>query len=93
MDRTVWIIIIAYLAVMNLTGFILMGADKRKARLQKWRIPERTFFIVSILGGSLGSWIGMYAFRHKTKHWYFVVFMPLILLAHVALLVYILILK
>ena len=70
---------------MNLLGFILMGADKRKAKLDKWRIPEKTFFIVSILGGSLGTWAGMYAFRHKTRHWYFVVFMPLIFIAHVVL--------
>ena len=76
---------------MNLLGFILMGADKRKAKLDKWRIPEKTFFIVSILGGSLGTWAGMYAFRHKTRHWYFVVFMPLIFLLHLALAVFLII--
>ena len=68
---------------MNLLGFILMGADKRKAKLGKWRIPEKTFFIVSILGGSLGTWAGMYAFRHKTRHWYFVYGMPLILILQI----------
>ena len=78
-------IIVIYLVIMNLLGFILMGADKRKAKLGKWRIPEKTFFIVSILGGSLGTWAGMYAFRHKTRHWYFVVFMPLIFIVHVVL--------
>lgn len=83
-------IIIIYLFLMNLLGFILMGADKRKARLGKWRIPEKTFFIISILGGSLGTWGGMYAFHHKTKHWYFAVFMPLIFVIHVALAVFLL---
>ena len=85
MNPIIVYIIIIYLVLMNLLGFILMGADKRKAKLGKWRIPEKTFFIVSILGGSLGTWAGMYAFRHKTKHWYFVVFMPLILAVHIVL--------
>ena len=64
---------------MNAAGFLLMGMDKWKAKHKKWRIAEKTFFMVSILGGSLGTWAGMYAFRHKTRHWYFVVGMPLIL--------------
>ena len=76
---------IIYLAVMNIAGFAAMGIDKQKAKKQVWRIPEKTLFLLSILGGSLGSWAGMYAFRHKTKHWYFIVFMPLIFLIHVVL--------
>ena len=84
MNKTLLIILIVYLVIMNLVGFILMGADKRKARLGKWRIPEKTFFIFSLLGGSLGTWAGMYAFRHKTRHWYFVVFMPLICFTQLA---------
>ncbi len=72
-------ILIIYLAVINIVGFVLMGVDKKKAQLGAWRIPEKVFFIVSIIGGSLGTWAGMYIFRHKTKHWYFVVFIPLIL--------------
>lgn len=90
MSRTPVIILAIYLVIINLTGFILMGADKRKARLGNWRIPEKAFFIVSIIGGSLGSWAGMYVFRHKTRHWYFVVFMPLIFFAHLALAVWLL---
>lgn len=70
-----------YLAVMNILGFFLMGADKKRARVRAWRIPERTLFLVSLLGGSIGTWAGMYAFHHKTRHWYFVVGMPLILAA------------
>ncbi len=90
MDQTILLILICYLVAVNVLGLILMGADKRKARLQKWRIPEKTFFLVSILGGSLGTWLGMYLFHHKTKHWYFVLFMPLIFFAHVALAVFLL---
>ena len=66
----VWAIVI-YLVVMNILGFVTMGADKWKAKHREWRIPENTLFMLAILGGSLGSLIGMYVFRHKTKHWYF----------------------
>ena len=75
----------AYLLVMNLIGFALMGADKRRAKRHAWRIPEKTLFLAAILGGSLGTWTGMYAFRHKTKHWYFVVGMPVILAGQITL--------
>ncbi len=71
--------IVLYLAVINVVGFFLMGLDKWKAKYKKWRIPEKTFFLISILGGSLGTWAGMYLFRHKTRHWYFVVGIPVIL--------------
>lgn len=71
-----------YICVMTIVGIAVMGIDKRRARLRKWRIPERVLFLVSLLGGSLGTWSGMYIFRHKTKHWYFVVCMPLIFIFH-----------
>jgi uncharacterized membrane protein YsdA (DUF1294 family) len=61
-----------------------MGIDKSKARRQAWRIPEKVLFLISLLGGSVGTWAGMYIFRHKTKHWYFVVGMPAILLLQIA---------
>ncbi|MCR5283919.1 MAG: DUF1294 domain-containing protein [Lachnospiraceae bacterium] len=72
--------LILYLLVINVIGFSLMGIDKSKARKRAWRIPESTLFLFAIFGGSIGSIIGMYVFRHKTKHWYFVVGMPLILI-------------
>ena len=72
--------LILYLLVMNVIGFSLMGIDKSKARKRAWRIPESTLFLFALFGGSIGSIIGMYVFRHKTKHWYFVVGMPLILI-------------
>ena len=65
-----------------------MWSDKRRARLHRWRIPEKVLFGVSLLGGSAGTWAGMYLFRHKTKHWYFVVGMPLILVCQAALAIY-----
>lgn len=82
-------IIICYLLFINLTAFILMGADKRRARMHRWRIPEKTLFLAALLGGSPGAIAGMYTFRHKTRHWYFVVGMPLILLLQAGLVLYI----
>ena len=78
-------LLLIYLAVMNILGFALMGTDKSRARNGKWRIRERTLFLFSLLGGSIGTLTGMYVFRHKTKHWYFVIGMPLILIAQLAL--------
>lgn len=77
-----------YLVVMNVLGVAVMWSDKRRARLHRWRIPEKVLFGVSLLGGSAGTWAGMYLFRHKTKHWYFVVGMPLILVCQAALVIY-----
>ena len=77
-----------YLVVMNVLGVAVMWSDKRRARLHRWRIPEKALFGVSLLGGSAGTWAGMYLFRHKTKHWYFVVGMPLILVCQAALAIY-----
>ena len=76
--------IAAYLIFLNLVGFLIMGEDKRRAKMQRWRISERMLFLVSILGGSIGTWAGMYVFRHKTRHWYFVIGMPLILILQIA---------
>ncbi|MCC8162786.1 MAG: DUF1294 domain-containing protein [Lachnospiraceae bacterium] len=80
-------VITAYFIIVNLVGFALMGIDKRKARKHLWRIPEKTLFLASIIGGSVGTLLGMYVFHHKTKHWYFVVGMPLILIVHIILFV------
>ena len=88
MKRIVTLVILVYLAVMTVVGLIIMKADKTKAEKNKWRIKEATLFLISAIGGSLGTWAGMYLFRHQTKHWYFVVGMPLILIAHIALLVF-----
>ena len=79
---------LVYLLVMNAVGFAVMGMDKYKAIKGRWRVPEKTLFLLSILGGSVGTWAGMYAFRHKTKHWYFVIGMPAILFIQIALVIY-----
>jgi len=80
--KGIWLIIIIYLVAVNLLGLILMGVDKSRAKRRKWRIPEATLFLVAVIGGALGSIAGMYIFRHKTKHWYFVIGMPAILVIH-----------
>ena len=67
-----------------------MYTDKGRAIKHKWRIPEKTLFLLAIIGGSIGSNLGMYTFRHKTKHWYFVWGIPAILLAQIALAVWLL---
>ncbi|MCI9057776.1 MAG: DUF1294 domain-containing protein [Oscillospiraceae bacterium] len=75
-----------YLAAVNLWAFALMGVDKRRAKRKgARRIRERTLFLSALLGGSPGALLGMWTFRHKTKHWYFVWGMPLILAAQIAL--------
>lgn len=76
-------LLIAYLVVLNLAGLFVMWSDKRRARKKQWRIPEKMLFLVSLLGGSAGTWGGMYLFHHKTKHWYFVLGMPLILVLQI----------
>lgn len=76
-----------YGIVMNIIGFALMGIDKYKAKKRAFRIPEATLFTVAAVGGSIGSIIGMYAFRHKTRHWYFVYGMPFILVLQIILLI------
>lgn len=68
-----------YLLIVNAIGLILMLVDKIKAKKNLWRIPEATLFLVAVIGGSIGSLLGMYTFRHKTKHIKFIVGMPLIL--------------
>lgn len=74
-----------YLAAVNLVTFTVYGVDKAKARRGAWRVPEKTLFLLPLLGGSIGALLGMRTFRHKTKHWYFVWGIPAILLAQIAL--------
>lgn len=78
------------LLIINAIGFFLMLSDKRRARKNLWRIPERTLLTVAALGGSLGCLAGMYAFRHKTRHPKFTIGIPVILLLQTALALYLL---
>lgn len=79
---------VIYLILINLISFGLMGVDKQRARRRDWRIPEKVLFGAALLGGSVGAWAGMYLFHHKTRHWYFVVGVPLILAVQAALVWY-----
>ena len=77
-----------YLALVNLIAFVVYGADKRRAKKERRRVPEKTLFLLALIGGSVGAWAGMYTFRHKTRHWYFVWGIPAILVIQIALAVW-----
>ncbi|MCM1046918.1 MAG: DUF1294 domain-containing protein [Clostridiales bacterium] len=79
--------IVSYLSVINIIGIAIMGIDKLKAKKRAWRVPESTLFVIALIGGSLGTTIGMFLFHHKTKHWYFRYGMPAILIIQVAIIV------
>lgn len=70
------IVYVVVFAMMSIVGFLSMYVDKTKAKRRKWRTPEWVLFLIAVLFGGVGSTAGMYVFRHKTRHWYFKVFMP-----------------
>ena len=76
-------LLIWYIFIINFLGLILMGIDKRKAIKNRFRIPERTLFTIAILGGSIGTFVGIYLFRHKTKHLRFTIGVPVILVLQI----------
>ena len=78
-------LIIIYIIAINIISFIVMGVDKRKAQKRAWRILESTLFVLAIIGGSIGSILGMHLFHHKTRHWYFLYGMPAILVVQILL--------
>lgn len=80
--------ILLYLLIINIVGFFAMGIDKFKSKRNMWRIKEQTLFTIALIGGSIGSIIGMYTCRHKTKHSTFVYGMPIILAIQIVLIVY-----
>ena len=67
-----------WLCVMSLVTFLVMGSDKRRAKRGARRVPEARLFLLALLGGGVGGFLGMYAFRHKTRHLHFVIGFPLI---------------
>lgn len=77
--------LLCYLLLTNLVAFTLMGVDKSKARRHAWRVSEKALFLCAAAGGSIGSILGMAAFRHKTRHLRFVLGLPLILLVQLCL--------
>lgn len=78
------------LAGINLIAFVMYGLDKSRAKRGKWRISEKALFLIALLGGSIGAIAGMHLFHHKTKHWYFRIGLPLILLAQIILIGFVL---
>lgn len=81
------IIVLVYLLVVNVLGFVLMFVDKKRAQNKQWRIKEATLFLSAAIGGSIGSMLGMKVFRHKTKHLSFLIGMPAIFIVQVALVI------
>lgn len=80
--------IILYVLVINLIGFLIMGLDKFKAKKGFWRTPEKTIFTITLLGGGIGTVTGMYFFRHKTKKMKFTIGLPTILISEIVLIIY-----
>ncbi|MDO5779472.1 MAG: DUF1294 domain-containing protein [Clostridium sp.] len=72
--------IFIYIAFTNILLFTLMSIDKQRAKLNQWRISEKTLFILALIGGSIGGILGLYTFRHKTKHLKFTLGFPAIVL-------------
>lgn len=83
-----WKYVLIYVLAINVIGFFAMGIDKLKAKKDWWRIPEGTLMMLCLLGGGIGTIAGMYTFRHKTKKLKFTVGMPTILIAEIALIIY-----
>ena len=84
--KTIILVALAVIALMNIAAFALMGHDKRCARQGNWRVPEKTLFLVTACFGGLGGVLGIKVFHHKTQHWYFKVFFPVLLVVQIALL-------
>ena len=79
---------ICYIVVINLVSFMMFGIDKYKARRGQWRISEATLLAVAAIGGSIGAWMGMKVWHHKTLHSKFRYGVPIMLLVHIALMAY-----
>lgn len=87
MDRqSIILVVMAVLIVMNLVSFALMGIDKRRAQRGAWRISEKALFLTTACFGGLGGFLGMKVFHHKTRHWYFRVFFPVLLVVQIVIL-------
>ena len=80
--------ILVYLLMINLIGFLMVWSDKRKAKKGKWRIPEQTLFIVTALGGGIGTIVGMYTFRHKTQKLKFTIGLPAVVILEIVAVIY-----
>ena len=86
--KPIVIVILAVAVIMNLVSFFLMRHDKECAKAGKRRVPEKTLFLVTALFGGIGGTAAMFIFRHKTKHWYFMAFFPLMMVIQIAIIAY-----
>lgn len=86
MEKIILAVAAIVLVVMNVLAFALMAIDKKRAKAGAWRIKERTLFLATGLFGGLGGTLGMFLLRHKTKHWYFRLGFPALLVLQVILL-------
>ena len=84
-DQSIIHIALTYLVVINIVTFFVYGIDKWKAKKSKWRVPEATLLGLAVIGGSIGAWLGMKTWHHKTLHRKFIYGVPLILIAQIAL--------
>jgi len=80
--------VLYYIVIINIIGFWSMWEDKKRAINRKYRLPEKTLFTIALMGGSIGSIVGMYSFRHKTKHLSFKIGMPMLLVLQILILLY-----
>lgn len=87
-DTPITTIIVFYLVILNVLTFLLYGIDKWKAKRSRWRIPESALLGMAAVGGSVGAWLGMRVWHHKTQHKKFHYGVPAILLAQIVLLVW-----
>ena len=90
MPQLNWIhIVLIYLAAINVVTFFMYGIDKWKAKRSKWRVSEAALIWMAVLGGSIGAWLGMKAWHHKTQHKKFKYGLPLILFLQISLIIYV----
>lgn len=82
-------ILTIYLVIINVIAFLMYGMDKWKAKRNAWRISEKTLLLTAFAGGSAGALMGMFLFRHKTKHISFMILVPLFLVIHIVLIMWI----
>lgn len=87
-DLPIPYIVIIYLVVINVITFFLYGIDKLKAKRARWRVPEATLIGLAVIGGSIGAWLGMMVWHHKTMHKKFKYGIPLILAVQIGLLIW-----
>ena len=83
----IWLILI-YTAIMSLIAFAAFGLDKYKAKTNRWRISEKTLFLLALLGGGVGAYLGMKVFHHKTRHKQFAIGLPLIMIVQLGLIAF-----